>query len=33
MRPMAAAVGMGLAKMRSYSDKTRFEVMPRNLRP
>ena len=33
MRPMAAAVDMGLAKMRFHSDKIRIEVMPKNLRP
>ena len=31
-RVMAAAVAMGLAKMRSHSEKTRFDVMPRDLR-
>ena len=31
-RSMAAAVAMGLAKMRSHSEKTRFEVMPNDLR-
>ena len=29
---MAAAVAMGLAKMRSHSEKTRFDVMPNDLR-
>ena len=29
---MAAAVAMGLAKMRSHSEKTRFDVMPSDLR-
>ena len=28
----AVAVAMGLAKMRSHSEKTRFDVMPSNLR-
>ena len=27
-RSIAAAVAMGLAKMRSHSEKTRFDVMP-----
>jgi hypothetical protein len=31
-RSMAAAVVMGLAKMRSYPEKTRFEVLPSDLR-
>ena len=30
--PIAAAVAMGLAKMRSHSEKTRLEVMPNDLR-
>ena len=29
---MAAAVAMGLAKMRSHSEKTRFDMMPSDLR-
>ena len=29
---MAAAVAMGLAKMRSHSEKTRFDVTPSDLR-
>ena len=31
-RSMAAAVAIGLAKMRSHSEKTRFDVMPTDLR-
>ena len=31
-RSIAAAVAMGLAKMRSHSEKTRFDVMPNDLR-
>ena len=31
-RSMAAAVAMGLAKMRSHSEKIRLDVMPRDLR-
>ena len=30
-RSIAAAVAMGLAKMRSHSEKTRFDVMPNVL--
>ena len=31
-RSIAAAVAMGLAKMRSHSEKTRFDVMPNDRR-
>ena len=31
-RSIAAAVAMGLAKMRSHSEKTRFDVMPKDRR-
>ena len=31
-RSIAAAVAIGLAKMRSHSEKTRLDVMPSDLR-
>jgi hypothetical protein len=31
-RSIAAAVAMGLAKMRSHSEKTRLDVMPSDRR-
>ena len=31
-RSTSAAVAKGLAKMNSYSEKTRFEVMPKDIR-